>query len=78
MDCGKRRICASRLNAAEIGSEQLSFLCNIFLRQAFGVSQLFQAQAKLPLDKVFSVGFHDSLYLFCALIRTHTNSYIKN
>jgi hypothetical protein len=29
------------------------------------------------LDKVVLVVFHDNLYQICALINTHTNSYIS-
>jgi hypothetical protein len=47
------------------------------LRHAFGVSELFEAQTELALDKVVLVVFHDNLYRFCALIHTHTNSYIS-
>ena len=78
MDHCERRIRAPCLYAAEISSEQFSFFRKVFLRHAFGVSQLFETQTKLALDKVVLVVFHDNLYQICALINTHTNSYISD
>ncbi len=77
MDDCERRVRSSRLNTAEISSEQSSFFRKVFLRHAFGVSQLFETQTKLALDKVVLIVFHDNRYQFCALIHTHTNSYIS-
>ncbi len=74
----QRRVCTTRLDPAEISSKQFGFFCKVFLRHAFGVSQLFKAQTKLALDKVVLVVFHDNLYQFCALIHTHTNSHISH
>jgi hypothetical protein len=73
----QRWVRTARLDSTEIRSEQFGFFCEVFLRHAFGISQLFKAQTKLALDKVVLIVFHDNLYQFCALIHTHTNSYIS-
>ena len=77
MDYCERWISAACLNTAEISSKQLGFLGKVFLSHASGVSQLFESQTELALDKVVFVVFHDNIYQICALIHTHTNSHIS-
>lgn len=74
---GQGRVGAAGFDPAEVGPEQLGLVGQVLLGHPFGIPELFEAQTELALDEVVVVSFHDNRYRICALIHTHTNSYIS-
>ncbi len=66
----------STFNPTHVGAEKIGRIRQFFLGHALHCAQLLQPVAKGLLELQVEVTFHRPLYLLCALIRTHTNSYI--